>query len=55
MRFDRNYGQTSAFDAGFRAARGRIAGAMDGDGQNDPRDFPRLLRAFGARPLGADR
>lgn len=46
LRFVRNCGQTAAFDAGFRAARGRIVGMMDGDGQNDPRDFPRLIEAL---------
>ncbi len=46
LRFVRNCGQTAAFDAGFRAARGRLVGMMDGDGQNDPRDFPRLLGAL---------
>src|SRR5690606_8961716 len=34
LRFKRNCGQTAAFDAGFRAARGRLVGMMDGDGQN---------------------
>lgn len=36
-------GQTAAFDAGFKAARGTIVVTMDGDLQNDPRDIPRLL------------
>ena len=39
-------GQTAAFDAGFRAARGRHVVTMDGDLQNDPRDIPRLLDAL---------
>ena len=46
LRFTGNCGQTAAFDAGFRAARGRRVGMMDGDGQNDPRDFPRLIQAL---------
>ena len=33
-------------DAGLRAARGAVLGLMDGDGQNDPRDFPRLTAAL---------
>ncbi len=41
-----NSGQSAAMDAGFRAARGEIIGTMDGDGQNDPRDFPILLQAM---------
>ncbi len=39
----RNFGQTSAMMAGIDYARGDIIVAMDGDGQNDPRDIPRLL------------
>lgn len=46
IRFEGNFGQTAAFDMGFRSARGRFVGMMDGDGQNDPRDFPRLLQAL---------
>ena len=44
--FDKNYGQSSAFDAGFRAASGNIVISLDGDGQNDPRDIPKLLEAI---------
>jgi dolichol-phosphate mannosyltransferase len=43
LKFDRNYGQTAAFDAGFRRARGDVIVMMDGDLQNDPEDIPRLL------------
>lgn len=43
LSFDRNYGQSSAFDAGFRAARGEFVITLDGDRQNDPRDIPKLL------------
>lgn len=38
-----NYGQTAAMMAGIDHARGEIIVAMDGDGQNDPADIPRLL------------
>lgn len=41
--FDRNYGQTSAFDAGFKAAIGNYIITLDGDLQNDPKDIPKLL------------
>ncbi|MCA8966226.1 MAG: glycosyltransferase family 2 protein [Planctomycetes bacterium] len=41
--FRRNYGQTPAMAAGFRACRGRIVVSMDGDLQNDPADIPRLV------------
>lgn len=40
---DRNHGQSAAFMAGFRAARGAWVGTLDGDGQNDPADLPRQL------------
>jgi len=39
----RNYGQTAAMMAGIDFAGGDILVAMDGDGQNDPADIPRLL------------
>ncbi|MBM4124494.1 MAG: glycosyltransferase family 2 protein [Nitrospira sp.] len=43
LHFDRNYGQTSAFDAGFRRAAGELVVTMDGDLQFDPADIPALL------------
>ncbi|RMH04082.1 MAG: glycosyltransferase [Nitrospirae bacterium] len=43
VRFRKNYGQTAAMAAGFRAARGEIVISMDGDLQNDPCDIPRLI------------
>ncbi|MEM7623635.1 MAG: glycosyltransferase family 2 protein [Planctomycetota bacterium] len=36
-------GQSAAFHAGFRAARGRLVASLDADLQNDPADIPRLL------------
>lgn len=41
--FDRNYGQSCAFDAGFRQAKGEWVITLDGDRQNDPQDIPKLL------------
>jgi dolichol-phosphate mannosyltransferase len=41
--FKKNYGQSSAFDAGFRAAKGEYFITLDGDRQNDPADIPLLL------------
>jgi len=41
--FRKNFGQTAALDAGFKAAKGNYIVAMDGDGQNDPADIPNLL------------
>src|SRR5215831_12354574 len=39
----RNYGQTAAIMAGFQHCTGDVIIPMDGDGQNDPADIPRLL------------
>lgn len=44
VRFRKNYGQTPAMAAGFRAARGKVVISMDGDLQNDPSDISRLLK-----------
>ncbi|MDD5083577.1 MAG: glycosyltransferase family 2 protein [Candidatus Moranbacteria bacterium] len=41
--FRRNFGQTAAFDAGFKAATGDVIVTMDGDLQNDPADISLLL------------
>ena len=38
-----NGGQSAAFDAGFKAARGDIIATIDADLQNDPEEIPRLL------------
>jgi len=38
-----NRGQAAALLNGLRDARGEIILTMDGDGQNDPQDFPLLL------------
>lgn len=46
LALDRNHGQSAAFDAGFRAARGEVVVTLDADGQNDPADIPRLLAAL---------
>ena len=43
LRMQRNGGQSGAFDAGFRAARGEIIATIDADLQNDPEEIPRLL------------
>lgn len=40
---NRNYGQATALDAGFRAAQYELVVSLDGDGQNDPQDISRLL------------
>jgi dolichol-phosphate mannosyltransferase len=43
IRHLRNGGQSAALSTGFRASRGRIIATLDGDLQNDPADFPRML------------
>ena len=43
LHFDRNYGQSSAFDAGFKRSTGALVVTMDGDLQNDPADIGTLL------------
>jgi dolichol-phosphate mannosyltransferase len=39
----RNFGQTAAMMAGIDFAQGEVIIPMDGDGQNDPADIPKLL------------
>jgi len=46
LHFKENRGQTAAFDAGFKVARGRWLVTIDADLQNDPHDIPRLLDAL---------
>jgi glycosyltransferase involved in cell wall biosynthesis len=46
--FRKNFGQTAAFDAGIKAARGEIIVTLDGDLQNDPADIPLLLEKINA-------
>lgn len=45
--FDGNFGQAAALSAGFNHARGELVCALDGDGQSDPGDLPKLLAALG--------
>ena len=46
-------GQSAALVTGFRAARGEWIATLDGDGQNDPADIPKLLaeRDRAGRPV----
>lgn len=43
INFRKNFGQTSALDAGFKAAVGDYIVALDGDGQDDPSEMPKLI------------
>lgn len=46
LSFTKNFGQSSAFAAGFEAAQGEFVITLDGDRQNDPSDIPALLAAI---------
>lgn len=41
-----SFGQSAAIITGVRAARGAIIATLDGDGQNDPADLPRLIESY---------
>lgn len=43
IEFRKNFGQTAAFDAGFKESCGRTIITMDGDLQNDPADISKVL------------
>ena len=43
VQFTKNFGQTAAMAAGIAYANGSVIVPMDGDGQNDPADIPRLV------------
>ncbi|KKQ53524.1 MAG: Glycosyl transferase GT2 family [Parcubacteria group bacterium GW2011_GWD2_38_11] len=43
IKFRKNFGQTAAFDAGIKQAKGEVVITMDGDLQNDPADIGLLL------------
>lgn len=49
--FSNNFGQSSAFAAGFAKARGEFIITLDGDRQNDPKDIPQLINALGHADL----
>jgi len=51
INLNRNYGQSAALDAGFKLAKGDIIISLDGDGQNDPRDIPRLVKKLNQENL----
>ena len=48
---NRNYGQSTALDAGFREAQGKLIITMDTDMQNDPHDIPKLLKKLQEKNL----
>jgi dolichol-phosphate mannosyltransferase len=49
--FTKSAGQSAALFEGFKAAQGQIIVTMDGDGQNDPHDIPKLLGLLNSQPV----
>ncbi|MCH9808101.1 MAG: glycosyltransferase family 2 protein [Alphaproteobacteria bacterium] len=47
LRHDARSGQSAALRSGITAALSPVIATMDGDGQNDPRDIPKLLEHLG--------
>lgn len=50
LRHRANAGQSRAIRTGVRAAQAPVIVTLDGDGQNDPADAPRLVAALAAGP-----
>src|ERR1700761_2882634 len=50
LRHARNMGQSRGVRSGVQAAKGDIIVTLDGDGQNDPADIPKLLAQLRADP-----
>ena len=50
LRHDRNLGQSRGIRSGVAAAKGETIVTLDGDGQNDPADIPKLLALLRADP-----
>jgi len=46
IRHARTSGQSAGLRNGVLAARGELIATLDGDGQNDPADIPKLLRKY---------
>ncbi|MEM7301961.1 MAG: glycosyltransferase family 2 protein [Pseudomonadota bacterium] len=46
LRHDKSGGKSAAMRTGFFAAHGEISAVLDGDGQNNPADIPRLIDAL---------
>lgn len=51
LSFSKNFGQSSAFAAGFEAASGEFVITLDADLQNNPRDIPKLIETLGDADL----
>lgn len=46
LRHEKSCGQSTAVRSGVKAARGDWVATLDGDGQNDPADIPKLIAAL---------
>ena len=44
LSLDKNYGQSAAMAVGFKNTKADILVTLDGDGQNDPKDIPALVK-----------
>lgn len=44
INFRTNFGQTAALDCGIKKSKGKVFITLDGDLQNDPKDFKKLLK-----------
>ena len=53
VELDGNFGEAAALSAGLHQARGDVVVTLDGDGQNDPADIPRLLERLRGESLKA--
>ena len=51
---EKNAGQSRAIYSGLQFARADLVGVLDGDGQNDPVDFPKMLRMMTAADAPSD-
>ncbi len=49
-RHDAGLGKSAALMSGFRRCRGRHVVMLDGDGQDDPAEIPRMVRMLDADP-----
>jgi dolichol-phosphate mannosyltransferase len=57
IRHEKSCGQSTAVRSGVKAAKGDWIATLDGDGQNDPADIPKLIKALepGVELVGGNR
>ena len=51
VQLDKNYGQSTALLAGIKESHGELVATLDGDLQNDPADFTRMIQMLEERSL----